>query len=371
MMLYNINQAIRSISQRKTSCLIMVLAFALGYFALYVPLTHGEAGLYNYETMQIKKDGLYVEYSKDMDYFPITPINRQPIDQFLSQQAMVGAGGTYTCVTDVYYEEMSTGKKEYFHMVDERFGDYFNVHMKVGRFFSDSDFANEVNVCVVEEGYKQTGLGETVYLMNEPYVIVGVMGTVLFRSSVLIPQNVRHDNAICSFKIAIEGEAANLGQIDWNANAVQEIKLQYMDTAKNYSSKIGKSVFATFGTIFAICLIFFVYMLLNTLNILKNQALAETPSMGIRMTFGARKADVTMQFFIEITILVLIADLLIFALDPFIAPIINTTFEHRLGPLSILFMIASSILSAYILARAVLRRILSKPAIWLISGRVS
>ncbi len=352
--MFSIGQALVHLKRRKWLHIIMIFSFILGYAALYLGLSYGDGLLAQAETTRLKKDGFYAQLSvtEEQRQSGAFAPTRGTVDTLLAgRPALQG----YACVTNVYYETLGAGDGQYFHMVDAKFPEYYNFFLQEGRFFTSEEFAAEdARVCLAETGVGGGGVrvGDTLIIGDAAHTVVGVIGSALFRSRVLIPQTEQYNAYIVGFDVAMQADVTQPPPINWDETPFFRPEMQTVDA---YSAGIAQYTAANFAAVLAVCLVLFVYMLFNTYNILKNKAVEDAASFGVRMAMGARWRDIFRQFFFEVLLLMLAGLLILLALNPLLAPLIRTTFEHRLGPLSIGALAGSCALSALVLAKLVLR----------------
>lgn len=356
-------QALAGFRRRKALHIIMLLSFVLGLASLFIGLTYGEASYQNWQTMQIQQPGMYTELYVDVSKNQGKSFYRSEIDEFLAQYPFAT---DYTCVTNVQVIGLTEEKGVFFAMVDHSFDEYFNVGLLEGSLFTDVDFTDEPNVCVVEGAERGLHPGDTVQIGGHSFSVIGVISSSLYRSRTLVPQNSWYGEDTIGFDVVMAGDAAQLNQIDWSG---LDVSLNRNQTTQAYTASVSSYVATLFIQIFVVCFIFFIYMLFNTYNILKNKAVEDARAFGIRMAVGATAKDVFRQFFIEVLIMMLLAVCVIVALDPLVAPLLRMVFEHRMGPITIGTLFASCIIAAYVLARIVLHKIRKLPVVSLIGGR--
>ncbi len=245
-------------------------------------------------------------------------------------------------------------------MIDPSFSDYYNYELLSGRFLDDGDFTDDPSVCVIEDGYMGRSVGDKVEIGSWSYTIVGVIKSALFMGRILIPQCRAYDAYTARFEIVIPGKPSELHNINWD---MPDLILNENTTTVQYTAPLLQYLVSIDMIILLICVLFFAYMLFNTYNILKNKTVEDARGIGIRMALGAGYSEVSRQFFIEILLLMVFANLILFALDPLLAPIITTTFEHRLGIITVATMLAACVLSAYVMTKIVLKKIKKLPVI--------
>ncbi len=350
----SIGQAINHLKTRKTLHGIMIITFLLGYAALYLGLSYGEGMLAQVQTMQLKKSGYYAQLSltEEQRQSGVFAPTRGTIDAFL--QSRPGVQG-YTCVTHVSTGSALGGDSgRYFHMIDPEFPAFYNYSIVGGRFFIPEEFAAaDARVCLAETGVGGVRVGDSIAIGDAEYTVVGLIASALFRSSVLIPQTGRYNGDITGFDVVMRADTALPPPINWDELPFFQPVTQTTDA---YSRGLLRYAGTNFGAVLAVCLVLFAYMMFNTYNILKNKATEDAAGFGVRMALGARWRDVFYQFFLEVLLLMLAGLALLLALDPLLAPLIRTTFEHRLGTLTVGVLLGSCVLSAYVLAKTVLRK---------------
>lgn len=89
----------------------MLLSFVMGFAALYLGVSYGDAAIGKMGSLYLKKNGMFVSLYKDASINQMTEINRGAIDKLLGEYPQVG---DYSCNTAVVYEEMNTNKSVYF-----------------------------------------------------------------------------------------------------------------------------------------------------------------------------------------------------------------------------------------------------------------
>jgi ABC-type antimicrobial peptide transport system, permease component len=346
-MKFSLLLATKMILRQKSISLLTLVCFVGGCLLLFVAASYGEAFLAEVSCFDVKHSNtsIYTTIHTQQHETGQT-ITSADVKAFLRSYPFVDD----VCLTTNIHQTNAIGASMYFSLMDNGFEDTFRFNLVEGRLFTPLELEEGSNVCILEDDRQHAsglGVGDFLFLEGTGYQIVGIIRTVAFANRIFLPSALepRFADAISGFTVVAQvSDLTNADLINWPL-----LTRGYVDagTAQEYYRQSARQLIQLFSLVFSVGLAVFIYSLLNIYNIILARIIARGKSIGIQMAIGASPRNVFAQFYIETFIIMIMANIIIFLLEPIISVLLKATLNHLFGPITLVIMLVNAIITTF------------------------